>query len=202
MAEFDHIRRSAPPRADRWALTGLVVSVVLLALFLANWSSPVLRTVSPTANAGIAVIGCMLPWPAAVCAKALSIGATRWLLGACLAMVGLLFLPFAGFALLDAKAYADAGDRDGGYRIVSQAQFDHSNVVGYETNGGATTDYGFVVRQERPLGLGIILVRELYSRYRSQGGTVERIAPERVRILPEGAPDAETELAVLPWVWF
>ena len=125
-----------------------------------------------------------------------------WVLGASIAVAGLMLLPFAAFALSDAWTYAQAGDRDGGVMIVSRADFRSSSIIGYETNGGATTDYGFVVQHERPLGMGLLIVRVLYSRYRSKGGTLEQIAPNRVRIVPEGAPGEARQITVRPWVWF
>ena len=52
--------------------------------------------------------------------------------------------------------------RDNGFERIHQIQND---ISVYRTNGGATTAYGIVVRQERLLLPGLLMVKVLFKQY-------------------------------------
>lgn len=60
---------------------------------------------------------------------------------------------------------------DPSFEELRTLQVDEYKVTAYRLNGGATTAYSMVVRQEKNLGLGLMMVKELYSQYRK--GDVE-----------------------------
>ncbi len=60
---------------------------------------------------------------------------------------------------------------DPSFENLRALQVDEYKVTAYRINGGATTAYSMVVRQEKNLGLGLMMVKELYSQYRK--GDVE-----------------------------
>ena len=55
--------------------------------------------------------------------------------------------------------------RDLGFAAFAQIPWQGSEVILYRTNGGATTDFGVVIRQERTLLPGVKVVRNLADFY-------------------------------------
>lgn len=52
------------------------------------------------------------------------------------------------------------------FEPIKSINLDHSDIVAYRTNGGATTSFGIQVRQEKDIFPGIKLVKTVYSQYR------------------------------------
>jgi len=58
------------------------------------------------------------------------------------------------------------------------------HAVVYCTNGGATTAYGIIVRQELPLFLSLRLVRNIYHTYRASDVELKVLGPDTIRVVP------------------
>lgn len=50
-----------------------------------------------------------------------------------------------------------------GFEQIKSLSLDNSDIVAYRTNGGATTSFGILVRQEKNIVPGIKLVKNVYS---------------------------------------
>src|SRR5574338_190590 len=75
----------------------------------------------------------------------------------------LLSIIFTIFIYYDLKLIKD--DYDPSFEKIKSFQFDNNFVNVYRTNGGATTDFGIIVRNEREIFPGNLLVKKLYSEY-------------------------------------
>ncbi|GAB6180359.1 hypothetical protein JCM14036_16780 [Desulfotomaculum defluvii] len=51
-----------------------------------------------------------------------------------------------------------------------------SFITAYQTNGGATTACGIVVRQEKKIFPGILLVKQLYKEYPREDILIKRVS--------------------------
>jgi hypothetical protein len=132
--------------------------------FLWQCSHPVFRFEWPFANdvAGL-LLAVALPWlamTAVVCYE-------RWWTTA-IGMIAALPLLLYSFAVLlfalPSWPGAIAG-HDPGFDQFAETRWQKSVIRLYRTDGGATTDFGVVVRQERDLVPGILLVRTIDSYY-------------------------------------
>lgn len=55
---------------------------------------------------------------------------------------------------------------DNGFECINEVSRDNYAVRAYRINGGATTAYSVLVRQEKPLFLGLMIVRDIDFKYR------------------------------------
>lgn len=76
----------------------------------------------------------------------------------------LFYLVFALGASVLAVVYGHSG-HDASFERFSELQWKDTRVGLYRTNGGATTDYGVVIRHEKTLIPGLLLVRNVDSIY-------------------------------------
>jgi len=115
------------------------------------------------------------------------------------APIGLLCLLAALFVLLEIR-YGPLTS----FRNVSQVELLGSVVRAYETNGGATTNFGLIVRQEKLLLPGILLVRDLCQEYPAMGGSVQQVGPETVRVnaYAEKVDQCDLPIRIRRYVWF
>ena len=56
------------------------------------------------------------------------------------------------------------------------------SVMAYRTNGGATTDFGVVVRQEKEIVPGVLLVKQLYSKNHRADILIKRLNDSVIEI--------------------
>jgi hypothetical protein len=129
-------------------------------IFLWQLRHPVVRFASPVANELFGfVLGLCLPWLTVVAifrigrwwSKAAAVAALLPLL--VYSFVFLLFSTMAGFA------YRNGHDLS--FDRFAETHWKESVVGFYRTNGGATTDFGVVIQQEKVLLPGVLLVRKL-----------------------------------------
>ena len=153
---------------DERALAGRWKPVALLgggsAIFFYQLSHPMIRFESPVANETLSLIlGLCLPWLTA--AAILRIG--RWWSSA-LAVIAVIPLLVYSAVFLHVSAMigsAYKNGRDLSFDRFSEIHWKGSEVRFYRTNGGATTAFGVVVRQERRLLPGVLLVRRVDGFY-------------------------------------
>jgi hypothetical protein len=131
----------------------LLLGVLLLAI--ANWQFPFLRFTSHWANEAVALLVSVIPLVLlGTGIRQLSKFRTPWAsvpLTLGLLLVSLPFLALVAFHLLTFP-FGEEDDAS----LTKMEQIDEQIAV-YRTNGGATTDYGIVVRQEQRLLPGVLL---------------------------------------------
>jgi hypothetical protein len=180
----------------------LAGAAVGMALILWNVGHPVLRLSSSLANHVVLAAALLVPWPLAVASWWLRPWPARviGLIGG--AALGLAFLLPAGITLLDMAAVLRQGHSEA-FLLTSEVQLLGTRVRAYQTNGGATTDYGLVVRQERALVPGLLLVRNLFGQDHARGGRLEPVGNDQIQIYPRGdavdAPGSTVRLRELVW---
>jgi hypothetical protein len=182
------------PGSYRTRLICIGVLLTVFALGWANWRAPVLRLASPSAN--IAAFIVVLLTPAAALVVAFRRPWMRW--------ISVLLLPIAAiaaflalFAILDYRDVLNRG-QDFSFELVRELPQDGYVLRVYRTNGGATTAFGVVVRQERSVLPGIRLVRDVYRRHHADDAQVDRSRPGRF-VFDGRASESRT---LSPWVWF
>jgi hypothetical protein len=140
----------------------LLLGVLLVTLV--NWRLPFLRFTNHWANAAFALLVSVIPL-LLLGAGIVHLGTyrNRWVSAPLALALLLLSLPL--FAVVAFEAFtlpALANEDDGSF--VKIEQIDEQLAV-YRTNGGATTAYGIVVRQEQRLLPGVLLVKQVFSQY-------------------------------------
>ncbi|AGB20268.1 hypothetical protein Thethe_02705 [Thermoanaerobacterium thermosaccharolyticum M0795] len=68
---------------------------------------------------------------------------------------------------------------------IQKVQINSNFIVVYRTNGGATTDYGIVVRQEKEIVKGVLLVKDLYRKYHMYDVSIKKLGDNEVEINDE-----------------
>jgi hypothetical protein len=153
-------------------------------LAILNWFHPVLRLTSSYANLLALWIMLWIPWVVAGVTLARVRGRERWLIlpfaFASMAL-GAVFLIVTSFEL----ASRQFGEPDAGFAAVQRAPLPRGGaLVVYQTDCGATCSIGTVVRQERALLPGLLLVRSIYhtSRFRAEDARVQILGDDRARV--------------------
>ncbi|WP_426059749.1 hypothetical protein [Hymenobacter sp. B1770] len=159
----------------------LLLGVLLLAVL--NWKWPFLRFTNHWTNDVFAVLVAALPVLLLVgLIGRITKAFNRWVAWPLTGVLVVVAVPFMAilvfkFTILAFELIAHpphANDQDGGFEQV--AQLDEHMAV-YRTNGGATTAYGIVVRQERPLVPGVLLVRNVFAQYRLENVACQLTGP-------------------------
>jgi hypothetical protein len=181
----------------------LAACAAMFLLGIANFFTPVIRLSSPLANHVTFLAILLLPWVVVALA---SLVRPVWLAVAVGTLGVATGIASGVLAILVAfSTYSTWTDgRDQSFLSVSEVRTDAGVVRAYETNGGATTDYGLVVRQERAIFPGVLLVKNVYDEYHARGGRVEMVGPDRVLVHPQrdGVLAEGTEIRVRKLVWF
>lgn len=159
-----------------------LAAFVVHAFAFINAFSPVgLRFSSGSANVYFLLVASVLP--AATCVLILS---------GCVGSVRKVGAPLTGFLAIPGLAFAAlltlwvvpmkvaAGDRDCVRLKTISTGADSVSV--YLTDGGATTSYGILAMQERPLGLGVSLVRRLQHWNRAESANLQLTGPGSVKV--------------------
>ena len=132
-------------------------------LFFGNLFYPVIRFESPELNGlfGFA-LAFLLPWLAVM---AIFRVGRRWttIIAIIAILPTVLYSGVVGFAFMWTGFGLDG--RDNTFERFSDSRWQRSHIRLYRTDGGATTDFGVVVRQERTLFPGVEIVRPIDSFY-------------------------------------
>jgi hypothetical protein len=124
----------------------------------------------------------MLPLGAVVVTLRRLAGRTKWMVLAVAAPTIILSVFLLLGISLDLAA-TTPGESDIGFAPIHRISLPHGGaLVVYRTNCGATCDFGIVVRQERALIPGLLLVRNVYGKYPAHDALVEITAPDRARV--------------------
>jgi hypothetical protein len=130
------------------------------ALFFWQLRHPIIRFTSPVVNEVLGfALGFCLPWLMGV---AIFRVGRRWSkMIAALAIIPLMLYSVVFLLGSAMTAFAFKNGRDLGFDQFAEMSWKGSAVRLYRTNGGATTDFGVVIRQERTLLPGVELIRNL-----------------------------------------
>jgi hypothetical protein len=161
-------------------LPGSILICILLFVFLElNAHFPVLRFSSGAANQIAFVASCGLPWIAFVFGFSLQNARTRWMV--CIAIVPTLLwsVVAAGGTLIAAGT---------GFQPVNRMKAGPSAIAIYRLNGGATTDFGLLIRQERRVLPGLELVKNLDLFYPAYSASSEIVGPNTISRLRPTKP--------------
>lgn len=166
--------------ARRAAVAALLVGVMLAAMW--NWSHPTLRLTSVVANRVALVLMLLLPWPAVGIVWPTLRGWRR--IAYVAAMAPLLLVGSCNALLIATFDLPDVihDGRDINFKPIRRVALDRSVLVLYRTDCGATCDWGLVLRQERRIAPGLLLVRELGSWYHAYDAQMERTAADQWRL--------------------
>jgi hypothetical protein len=135
----------------------------VLLLGIANWQFPFLRFTSHWANEAVALLVSIIPL--------ILIGAgirhlnkfrTPWASVPLTLGLLLVSLPFLAIVAFQVVTFPFGEEDDASLAKIEQID---EHLAVYRTNGGATSAYGIVVRQEQRLLPGVLLVKQLFSHY-------------------------------------
>jgi hypothetical protein len=167
----------------------IVFASVLLALwvaFVVNWRSPTVRMSAGWLNPVVFLVAMALPTVGLVVVWSLR-GPTphkehvRRALAMALCLPAIVVsAPLMFLATLDLAFGGVAHDP------IGRVAVGDSRVVVYRTDGGATTAFGILVRQEHEILPGVLRVAELASAYRAAHARVEVLDRDHVRLTVEG----------------
>jgi len=190
-------------RASR--LRELCFAVVATAIFFWQLRHPFVRLAWDPANELLGFgLALALPWFADV--PLFRLGG-RWARAAAMFCAVPLLL-YSGVAVLGMMmmgfAYKDGHDLS--FDQFSETPWNGSSVRLYRTNGGATTDFGVVIRQERKLFLRILLVRNLDSFYHCESlelaTTASGVRLQDAKVNCRAFSDEYRDYQLKPFVYF
>ena len=85
-------------------------------------------------------------------------------------LIGSIIILFTCFEIEDLIANKD---KDIGFECLSTIKYNNKEIKTYRTNGGATTAFGIIVREEKRIIPGLIYSNKLFDRYRLDTVLVE-----------------------------
>jgi hypothetical protein len=176
------------PASGTWTRAGrplLILGAVFL-VGLANALIPVLRFTSQTANWLAACLLFLLP-------ILLPVFVLRFRMRALFkvfAMIGLtpiVLLMLAVSAMTGSCAHSTkSAGVDHSFARLAQAPMEGSRATAYLSNSGAMSDFLVVVRQEKTLLPGLLLVRNVYARSGERQATLTAVGPRAVEVRSGG----------------
>ena len=177
-------------RPPRIALAVFLTSVAVLIALLSCDTTPRFEAEALNYASAIA-LAIVIPASLTRMAAKSSAKPLHWTAGIAIALV---WVPFGLFALFASIGLDEvlADGLDTGFEPVAELQGTGVRYRFYLTDGGATTAYGLVLRRERPVVPGMMLIDVLHSDYPAHDATMVRLADGRARldVLPylEGDP--------------
>ena len=190
----------------------ITLAASLLAVFLLgvwNWDAPVLRLTSPLGNVVVLFGFFLLPWVAVVIIRPmLTFGGWRRV-AFILAVTPLLAYSSFTAALIGCFELPSAVQRPAhlGFDPIQRVILPNSTLVLYLTDCGATCSFGLLLRQERALLPGVLLVRDLGGWYPAEKAKITRGGTMGVRVAIEPyfgrvAQDRQAFFRPRPWLYF
>jgi hypothetical protein len=181
------MRHMSTAGSRRWGR--IVFALALLALwaaFVVNWQSPTVRLSVGRLNPLAFLLAMTLPtvalvaawWPRGPDARTQRVRrgvAMALCLPAIVVSAPLMLLAALDFAVFPPVAHDP----------IDRVALGSSRVVVYRTDGGATTAYGILVRQEQEILPGVLRVAELATAYPAARARVEVLDGHRVRVTIE-----------------
>jgi hypothetical protein len=154
----------AVPSVRSRVITRVCVPIAVFVLAWVNWRYPLVRFHSQLANQ-VAFLGVLLlPIAAGIAGTGVPERKIRWLLRlpvAPFATVGAVLALPALIGLIDTARFG----YDPAFEPIARYALESRGLTVYRTNCGAPCSYGIVVRVERPLLPGLLVVRDVYREY-------------------------------------
>jgi len=182
------------PRAGR----PLLILCVVFLIGLANALVPVLRFEGQTANWLTACVLFLLPILLPVFVLRFQMRS----LFKVFAMVGLtpiVLLTLVVSAMTGSCAHTQSEGVDHSFAKLAQVPVEGSQATAYLSNSGALSDFLVVVRQEKTLLPGLLLVRNVYARSGEREATLTAVGPLAVEVRTGGVA---TRIDFLRFVYF
>ncbi len=180
--------------------THLIVSIVFLLLLL-NYNFPLFRFKNILANYYVGTIFCLLPIFLIVnffyCQFSSVI---KIISGVIFGVLSLFFTVFALFTFIEALSIQDTG-HDDSFQNIHEIITNGYSIKVYQTDGGATTDFGIVVRQEKEILPGLLLVKSLYSQYHCDDVRY-KLSDEKNLLIDDYENDSMVKIKLNSWVYF
>jgi len=91
---------------------------------------------------------------------------------------------------------------DASYAYLHSVRRTNDRLALYRTNGGATTDWGVVVRQEEFILPGVVRVKRVHDYYHCYEAEITQLDEQRIRVRctavsTDGSPSSEPEATVM-----
>ncbi len=185
----------------------LLGAVGIHVLLLLNWLYGSLRFTAPALNYAALIVGLLCSWSHVVVVLRLPVRFVGKLLIASLPSLWAAGCsPFALFTTLGLSLLVTHGV-DASFEPISVHDFGDQRLIAYRTNGGATTSFGIVLRQELPIIPGVMLARPVYTVYPGHDVSISRVDERTFRFESppydtdrRSRPDIRTvQLPAIPW---
>ena len=147
------------------------ILAIIFVVAVCNWRVPVVRMTSPLADAIVFIVILLVPLLMIALAFTFKRVWVTTLLMIGLGPIGAGSGLLALLTLLHAAMIVSDGV-DASFERIKQETHGKTILSTYRTNGGAMTSYGIVVRQERVLLPGLLLVRNLAKKYPAQTASI------------------------------
>lgn len=203
-SSVSRLRAGQPsPRVSRVVLGAVVIHVLLLL----NWLYGSLRFTVPALNYAALIVGLLCSWSLVVVAFRLPVRSVGKLLIAPLPSLWATGCSLLALSTALGLFSLVIDGVDGSFEPIGVHNFGSQRLVAYRTNGGATTSFGIVVRQELPIIPGVMLARPVYSVYPGRDVSISRVDERTFRFESppydtdrRSRPDIRTvQLPLIPW---
>ncbi len=190
------MRRSRSISLGTWGRPILLTALMgVWAAVVVNWRSPAVRLSVGWMNPLAFLLAMTLPSMCLVLVWIVRRPAVRRFDSVLRVLVTLVCVP-AGLVSVPPMLLAVLDLAFGGvaHDPIGRVAAGDTRVVVYRTDGGATTAFGILVRQERTIVPGVLRVAELASAYRASEAHVELLGPHRIRLTIKGRRPREIAL--------
>jgi hypothetical protein len=182
---------------------GLLVTYCVM---IANNIVVVLRTSSLFINYSIMLVVFFIPLALLILAISIKKNFIKWAVIVGILPVLLLSAVSGVFVTFSWKTILTTG-RDLSFEPVKSIQTQDFQVVIYRANGGTTTSFEIIGRQEKSILPGLLLVREIYHAYPGYDAELTIVAPNTIKIvsppyLKKRPKPFEKVVKLRPWVYF
>ena len=140
------------------------IVLVSFLLIILNYYYPIFRFTNLLANYFGGLIFCLSPMFLFYNSAYLSHNFLELLSAIIFIPLSLLFLVILLFVIIDISNKIMKG-KDYSFENIHKIMTGDFDIKIYRSNGGATTAFGIIVRQEREILPGLLLVKELYPKY-------------------------------------
>lgn len=157
----------------------LLVSVYII--FLLNFIPTFIRFSSPLLNECAEIICLLIPFILLFHGFRFKLKDLKIVNGVFLIipiLISILSLFFESFVLVDIVKTGT----DPSFEKIKTLELSKSSVNVYRTDGGATTDFGIIVRQEMKVLPGILIVKQFYNEYHKYDIELARIGGDSLRL--------------------
>ncbi len=196
----DATKATTSPAGMSWQWRWYVAILAAYLGLLANAVVGVLRLASPLASAEAMLWGQSLPIVLVLLAVVMRRGVDKFL-GAMLAFPLLMLSLVLGFFCRETVSDIRRTGSDPSFKPIDSIAVRHSRIVLYRGNGGATTPFSVVLRQEKLLIPGVLLVRRVRTVSPASEAEVTVLGDDRIRFVVASYARDET-LTVKRWVYF